>query len=216
MERKSNIELLRIVCMLLIILWHINIGFGGDKELSTFSLGNILNSITVMGVNCFVLISGYFGIRFNWGKLVSLIFQCLFYSVTISFVCHKIFGESLDFKTLFLPISSNVWWFMTVYVMLYLSAPFLNKAWDNMNSREKILTLLSLVVINVWFGYCFKNDNNPSGHSYLQFVFMYIAGKAISCCKSKNISAHKILFRNSGGGGYSYAPNYVTYKYVFH
>lgn len=203
MERKSNIELLRIVCMLMIILWHINIGFGGDKDLITFSLGNIINAVTVLGVNCFVLISGYFGIKFRLKTLISLLLQCLFYSIVISVTCHDTIGSSIDFKMLFMPISSDVWWFMTVYVMLYLSSPLLNKALDGMSITETLCSLISFLIINIWFGYCFKNDNNPSGHSYLQFVLMYLIGRTISLCKSNatwNFCRYsKYLFANSGG-----------------
>ena len=203
MERKSNIELLRIVCMLMIILWHINIGFGGDKNLATFSLGNIINAVTVVGVNCFVLISGYFGIKFRLKALISLLLQCLFYSIVISVACHETIGSNIDFKMLFLPISSDVWWFMTVYVMLYLSAPLLNKALDGMSMKGTLFSLLSFLIINIWFGYCFKNDNNPSGHSYLQFVLMYLIGRMISFCRA-NVTCDfgrysKFLFVNSGG-----------------
>lgn len=202
--RQSNIELLRIVSMLMIILWHINIGFGGDKDLYVFSLGNQINAFTVVGVNCFVLISGFFGIKFKSKTFINLLLQCLFYSFIISLFCHVLFGSHIDFKMTFLPISSNVWWFMTVYVMLYLSAPLLNKALDNMTFKELLNVLLSLVIINIWFGYCFKNDNNPSGHSYLQFVLMYAIGKFIAYCK-KNTKIDliprlcKILLNNSGG-----------------
>ena len=199
MERKSNVELLRVVCMLMIVLWHINIGFGGDKEVATFSLGNVINAITVVGVNSFVLISGYFGIKFKWKNVMALVLQCLFYSIVISFACHETIGSNLDFKLALLPISSNVWWFMTVYVMLYLSAPLLNKALGMMSLREILYALLSLAIINVWFGYCFKNDNNPSGHSYLQFVFMYVVGRAISYFKSSEIAHGNVLICNSGG-----------------
>lgn len=216
--RQSNIELLRIVSMLMIILWHINIGFGGDKDLYVFSLGNQINAFTVVGVNCFVLISGFFGIKFKSKTLIGLLLQCLFYSLIISLFCHVLFGSHIDFKMAFLPISSNVWWFMTVYVMLYLSAPLLNRALDNMTFKELLNVLLSLVIINIWFGYCFKNDNNPSGHSYLQFVLMYAIGKIIAYCR-KDIKIDliprlcKILLNNSGGG-ISCIYNFDFCKYV--
>lgn len=202
--RQSNIELLRIVSMLMIILWHINIGFGGNKDIDALSLGNQINAFTVVGVNCFVLISGFFGIKFKIKTFIDLLLQCLFYSIIISLFCHVLFGSHIDFKMVFFPISSNVWWFITVYVMLYLSAPLLNIALDNMTFKELLNILSSLVIINVWFGYCFKNNNNPSGHSYLQFVLMYSIGKTIAYFKKNKKNdlipgLCKIILNNSGG-----------------
>ncbi len=218
MERKSNIELLRILCMLLIILWHINIGFGGDKDSATFSLGNMINAVTVIGVNCFVLISGYFGIRFKWKSIVSLLAQCLFYSIVISVCCHEIFGSPISIKESFLPVSSKVWWFMTVYVMLYLTAPLLNRALDTMGMKELLYSLLSLVVISIWFGYCFKNDNNPSGHSYLQFVLMYVIGRTISRLnqtETDGLAKYRKLLLSHCGGGNSCLPHNIGRQYAF-
>ena len=69
--RRSNFELLRIVSMLLVLLAHYVPTRGGvtkDALLNdTFAtLCTLeLHSLSIVCVNCFVLISGYFGIRLN-------------------------------------------------------------------------------------------------------------------------------------------------------
>lgn len=66
-NRNSNLELLRIVCMLFIICHHWivfildNCGYHvplGDTKQDYTSV--FLNSFFIIGVNCYVLISGYF------------------------------------------------------------------------------------------------------------------------------------------------------------
>lgn len=70
MTRKSNIELLRIISMILIVLNHSNYlifgsVIGEEIEQDSFrSFGRMLfEQLCIIGVNVFVLISGYFGIR---------------------------------------------------------------------------------------------------------------------------------------------------------
>ncbi len=178
--RKSNIELLRILCMFMIILWHINIAVEQCEPYThDFILKDAIYSITVIAVNCFVLISGYFGIHFKIKSIVILLLQCLFYSIILGCTINIIYNEPLKIMIMLMPVSSNTWWFVTTYFMLYLSAPLLNKAIENMNIKEFIFTSISFTLICVYCGYIFKNENNPSGHSYLQFVYIYIIGRAI-------------------------------------
>ena len=64
--RQSNFELLRIVAMLLIVAHHFLIATGRlDYRSGTLRGGELVNSFCVVGVNCFILISGYFGIKWH-------------------------------------------------------------------------------------------------------------------------------------------------------
>ena len=63
MNRKSGIELLRILCMFGIVYMHtfgsmLETVHGGNMALAVFE-----NALFNCGVSCFVLISGYFGIN---------------------------------------------------------------------------------------------------------------------------------------------------------
>ncbi len=71
-QRASSFELLRILCMLFVIGGHL-IGKGmqitydstlyGEGE--DYSLSRLLYSFCIVAVSTFVLISGYFSIKFN-------------------------------------------------------------------------------------------------------------------------------------------------------
>lgn len=70
-QRLSNMELLRIISMLMVLAVHFDGASLGLPQLS----GNVdrmngrrawqlaTESITIIGVNCFTLLSGYFGIK---------------------------------------------------------------------------------------------------------------------------------------------------------
>lgn len=90
--QESSIELFRIISMLLVLIVHLNGWYLGDldsnkvydrisginfKELYRF----IVESASVVCVNCFILISGYFSIRPNFKSLYRLFTQILFFYV---------------------------------------------------------------------------------------------------------------------------------------
>lgn len=65
-KRKSNIELLRIILILLVIILHyMNISMGGalgKVRPNTFDyyLDHFIESLSIVAVNVFILITGYF------------------------------------------------------------------------------------------------------------------------------------------------------------
>ena len=76
--RNSSIELFRIIAMLLVLIVHCNGWLVGgipdsfdEKNISTFRISQaIIQSFSCTCVNMFILISGYFGLKF---KLKSII-----------------------------------------------------------------------------------------------------------------------------------------------
>lgn len=86
MKRESNIELLRLLCMFLIIVNHM-LGHGvlldptvagGPMELLCYDIGS---SIWMPAALVFILISGYFGIHPTMKGIARFAFVCTFYLV---------------------------------------------------------------------------------------------------------------------------------------
>lgn len=133
--RQSNFELLRIVCMYNILLCHML--FHGCNGLQ---LNPCVSKVSVVAeaflsfhVNAFLLISGYFGIRFHFKGLLKFILPCAFYSVLI----YLLFECSGDLNSIningFLKrfvfiCRESPWWFVEKYFYLFLTAPIFNIA----------------------------------------------------------------------------------------
>lgn len=84
-DRQSNIELLRIISMFFVLVVHSNymgvsILYNSPYTIETF-IRFLAEAIAIIGVNCFVLISGYFGIHLNIRKILHFIFIVYFYSL---------------------------------------------------------------------------------------------------------------------------------------
>lgn len=156
-QRSSNIELLRIVTMLMIIAHHF--AFHGGFAFNSSSISTNLVWIQFLrlggkiGVDIFVLISGYYlvtRVSFKAFKALKLWIQMLFYSVGIYLVAVGLnitaFSKKAMIETLF-PVTSDLWWFASSYFMLFLLSPLINKVLNFLSKRQcQIFLLIALFV----------------------------------------------------------------------
>lgn len=172
-ERLQNIELLRIVCMFFIILFHINL----NVILRNSETSEILNYVAICGnsivsvaVNCFILISGYFGIKIKTKSFVGLLFQTEFYSVVV--LAMAIFmGYTFVFPSGLIPFKPSGLWFIPQYIMLYLLSPILNQL-----VASKYLHCRSIVILLI-ISYIAYFIGKYQGYNVLNFILLYLTGR---------------------------------------
>ena len=92
-NRQSNMELLRIFSMLCIVVYHIFL-FGLDAHHPEEPLYKSLQIPFHVGVPIFVMISGYFGIRFSLRGLFRRIYLCHSNRIAVGSVFLSPFGFS--------------------------------------------------------------------------------------------------------------------------
>ena len=158
-ERNSSFELLRIISMLLIVFHHFSVHGKFSYSLTSISFNrfwiDFMSLGGKVGVNLFVLISGYFLINkdsplFNFKRILKLWGQMFLYSVVIYFL-FVIFGDvTFSFNTLFenlIPVLSNKWWFASTYLALFMLHPFINMFLRNLSKKQYQILILLLVII---------------------------------------------------------------------
>lgn len=186
-ERDSSFELLRIIAMFCIVLCHFATHGGFEFDPQTLSLSRVWWLLIEMGgnvgVNVFVLISGYFLIGsqsglFNGRRILRFWRQVFFYSV-ILYVIFAIAGV-IDFspkafvKTLF-PILFEEWWFASTIFVLYLVHPFLNIFLNRLD--KKTYRCLLTLLIGIWCIIPTFTEVSYQSNNFLWFVTLYcIAG----------------------------------------
>ena len=155
--RRSNFELLRIVAMLMIIAHHVSFHGGFIFNSSVFSVNHLWIDVFSMGgkigVNIFFLISGYFlieskGITIN--KIIKFWSQLLFYSVTMFMILYllgrfpnmNISGFIYELFKSFFPVITEAWWFASVYFLLYIFSPFINRFLKSLDKKDYRLMLI--------------------------------------------------------------------------
>lgn len=162
-KRESNLELLRIISMILIVAFHCTINIDILK-------GNVFEQIVlfvtgiwgVFGVDCFFIISFNFlyTSKFKMKKFINIIKQILFYTIPlliISVISSKI-NTGWDIlkivKYIFMaglkqPFWNDVYWFVTIYLLMYLSFPIMNNIIKKMNKNQLkyIVILLTMIIL---------------------------------------------------------------------
>lgn len=160
-NRNSSIEVLRIISMIMIIIFHKR--FYGDAGGSWAYSENfftqffyLLNCIGgFIADNLFILISGYFLIdtsRISIDRIIKVWGQVFFYSVILYLLASALgICDAFSLKTLItycLPVTFNRYWFASCYLLLYVIHPFLNIFLRSLG-RRTYLTLLS-IIISIW------------------------------------------------------------------
>lgn len=185
--RDSNIELLRIIAMFLILVVHasfrtLNVPTSSDIDSDLWSafLRCFSESFSIISVNLFVLISGWFGINTNFKRLCSLVFQIYFIGI-IMYVFLRLFGnlEAMNLRELkeFLLLKEH--WFIKCYIVLFIFAPILN-AFIKHSTRQQIkLFLIAFFTIQTIHGYSPITDSKwfSDGYSPLSFMGLYILAR---------------------------------------
>lgn len=186
--RNANLDLLRIISTLLIILLHsiVHSGVLEQEELSSVPIQlwiRFTYMLTQVCVNCYVLISGYFLVKskFRLQKLVVLWLEVVFYSFSIKLI-FMITGyipfSSVSLLSCLLPVVTGRYWFITIYFGLYLLFPFLNILISAMNKRQHttlniVLFILLSVLVSIYPGFSGMNSGNGWGLAW--FVVLYFA-----------------------------------------
>lgn len=173
--RQSNMELLRIVAMFMIVVYHTVYYRLYNYRLET-PLFSSLMVVLHIGVPLFVLISGYFGIKPSVRGFFKLYAILLFYNLALygyRVVSGDVTFSAREFLRLWLPFSrGRVLWFFKVYIMLYISAPIVNYLKEIMGMK---LILVS-GFLTFYFGWFAQHPSLSDGKNIVNFVFLYLLG----------------------------------------
>ena len=194
MARKSNIELLRIVSMLLVLFLHANYPSLGSVTVSDIqsaplpSFGRALaEQLCIIAVNVFVFISGWFGIKPSVKGFCSLMFQVLFYHTLISgiaFCC----GLSVSLSTLLMPVRFGIpYWFVVSYLVMYIMTPVLNTFIEKASSKSLFAVVLLFYMMQTSTGFCAHFGGFHAGYSAISFIGLYLLARFI------RLYSHKII-----------------------
>ena len=187
-ERMANLELLRIISMLMIVTAHLlNHGnmiiFAKEGTLSYYFVW-ILFGISFTSINIYLLISSYFLIdtKFTTWRIAKIAGQVFFYSFGIT-ILFWIFGDvDHELKNMvfsILPISSDFYWFVSMYIGMYVLSPIMNKLIRSLTKRQLECTILiCFVLVSVWPNIIYFSSalNTAGGVSISWFLTVYLFG----------------------------------------
>lgn len=191
-NRQLNIELLRIFSMLLITVWHVHYHFIGALHLENSLSKTFMNYVSYFipfHVNLFILIMGYFGIRNCRKKLINTLLLLYFYSISINVILW-ISGEGFNVAGAFLPISgNNTWWFMTVYTVMLMVAPIIEKYVSEASVKSVNMLVLGGLFVNFYLGFIRQVGGiYDHGYGLVNFISVYLIGVWIRIAGTRLLS----------------------------
>ena len=200
--RESGLELYRIIGMIFIVAHHYVVNSGllelmyqeplCGKSIFLFLFGMWGKT----GINCFVLITGYFMCtsKITLRKFLKLLMMIYFYKIVI-YGIFVVFGyEALSLsgiaKTL-LPVTSVTQNFVGCYILFYLTIPFLNRLVAKMTKRQHFLSICLGLLIYTIIGSIPKIQVDMNYVSW--FILLFLIGSYLRLYPEKWFSSRKIL-----------------------
>ena len=186
--RQSNIELLRCFAMLCIIVYHLCLFALGGVPTGT-RLYQALQIPLHIGVPLFVLISGYFGIRFSLLGLMRLCSKGYVYFVPLAvipmLVTHN-YGGAKDLLRSICIIGFDAQWYLNTYLYLFLFSPVINKFLDPVTRVQRIYLLAVLAFMSIYIGNVTEGDVSlVEGKNLTNFLLLYTIGNTIRHCQPR-------------------------------
>lgn len=173
--------MLRIVATVFILITHLNFNIlGKPTQVDLFSspittiLRSFIEYAVVVGVNVFILISGWFGIKATIRGGVKLLFQSAFF-LSLGIVYSLIQGNNIGFASILNVLTSYRLWFIPAYLGLYILSPALNTFIDKCDNKTLLAVIISFYVFQTFYGYFPPFlDTIGSGYSTFSFIGLYI------------------------------------------
>lgn len=162
-KRDSNLELFRIITMLLIIAHHYVVNSGlMDLIIENPTNGNsifllLFGAWGKTGIDCFVFITGYFMCKskITLKKFLKLLCEVEFYRVIIYFIFLITGYEIFSIKGLIkavIPVYYLTQNFTACYLVFFLFIPFLNIVIKSMNEKQHVKLISLSCIIYVFLG----------------------------------------------------------------
>jgi Uncharacterized protein conserved in bacteria len=199
-KRKISIELLRIIMMLQVIFLHVSY-YGGyaSAAQSKGGISALLYWILWLNSRCpvymFIIIMGYFlcesGTTLKIDRFLKTYITMMFYSVGIVLVVGIINPNYVNinwFIRSVLPVMSKTWYFMSLYFLMLVISPYINKLISQLDKKEHLILLgICFAIFCVWqqmtilkpFDNVLSVKNvisTDGGKSLYDFIFMYLIG----------------------------------------
>lgn len=180
--RQSNFELLRIIAMFMVLCQHADFLPFGTPNAQSIAVAPwsefcriFVESAAIVGVNIFVMISGWFGIKATLKGFCNFLFQVVYFYALTLLVTWLMDLNSLSPMNLArgFAIAQNGW-FVTAYMILYVVSPILNNFLNTTSKQSQIKFLIGFFTLQTVYGFIGASHDFNLGYSAISFVGLYI------------------------------------------
>lgn len=187
-KRNSNFELLRILSMFMIVFIHANMYLSSFCEGKIwFFFNGLINGICNIGVTCFVLISGYFGLKFSIKKLLKMEAMMIAFSLMEMVILYVLMPQTMQGAALLeqlikscFPVITRKYWFYSCYICMFVLSGYINRFIDSLKKEEfkRLLTVL-LILFSIFPTFFYFEIIQDNGKGLVQMMLIYMLGRYI-------------------------------------
>lgn len=208
-QRKSSIELLKLLAMALIVLFHASMPVPEYIDYETASSCEmigvyLLNRIGQLGNNIFIVSSSWFligknndgggSIRYN--KIIKILLDSISISIII-YICFILFSDinfefSVFIKQLLPDIYNNLW-FIPTYAIFYLIYPYLNKILSSIRKKDHFVVCCVSYFVFAILGIFNLNQQSSNLTSFINIYFLVAYFKKYLTTFNVNIKINLFL-----------------------
>lgn len=214
-RRNSSIELLRILCILGIACMHALGPVFSNPRFVPLSL--VTDGLFQIGVTCFILISGYYGVKWSFQKFLHLnllaVYACALETLLKYRAMEAIYAKDL-IKNLLItafPVFTNRFWFLSCYVCVMMLAPFLEIMTEHLSKKQ----FLALVSVLLFLFYCcptflLYQIIGGDGKNLVNFLTVYLLGRYLRIAlPARKGSRKRRIFIKAGVAAMMFAATVV-------
>lgn len=169
-KRNSNIEVLRIISMLMIVAFHsMRMGYlDTERSFIVRATGTIAGSWGILGVDLFLLISVWFLVdqRFRIKRVISIVFHVFTYIIASKMIVYILFWLNTESVSslikkmirsfedeIFQPFWANSYWFVTAYLFMLIISPLMNQLLGYLEKSKikKVLIIFAFIPVYAQF-----------------------------------------------------------------
>ena len=181
-QRQSNMELCRIVAIVMVLVLHSDFAvFGWPETMQELHIPLLIaECFCIVAVPVFVMISGYFSIHLKLKSVVNLAYICLFCAV-LKILYNVATNQPFNINNLFFISRSN--WFISVYLGLVVFSPILNAVCEKLDKRQFSIMLCTVLFYHFYMGWFPARPQLGigvnGGCSLYEFMLYYLVGRYI-------------------------------------
>lgn len=172
--------------MIMVVLLHSNYWSLGaitkpdiiaNSLLSFFRI--FFEQLCLVGVNVFILISGWFGITPSVKGVFNILYQVFFFGIVI-LLLGIVMGLPIPVKELlYVFFGGAYYWFVPAYLGLYCFSPVLNHFVENSSSNVIRRVIVSFFLLEFIFGWITQTGRYMDGNSFISFIGLYLLARYV-------------------------------------
>lgn len=200
-ERDSSIELFRIIATFAVLLVHFTGWFVGgisnphDSSLDlSFRMGQmIIESLSIVCVNCFLIISGWYGMKLRFSSIWKL-FTIIFFIYVPFQIIESIYTGHFSIRAFIdnALVFTRESYFVQCYAMLLFLSPMLNSFIERYGKGILNYVLafwgIEIIMEAVWDN---KSLGFENGYSLIHFILIYLLARTTYLYKDFILKVNK-------------------------